>query len=511
MLSLIEIFILNKRLMFYLMFISFFLYSLNAQEKNDFYISNSGSRPSLAIDSQGRVYVTWQNWGDAIYLKQYNQSGNQISDSLKFPYTNASETPRLAIDNENVGIVWNDRLSTIQDFYKTFITGDIFKSGSTSDSVDFIFVDDIYANYYRQNPDITFLTDTIVVVVWNGNGDSTVSQQGIYAQISTANGDGLGKNILINAHIGSQINSYGPRVFHHKGDNYFVVSWVDNSLGHNALYARKFDTSRVALGPSILVSNDSSMIDMFYYSAAQDENGNIVFLWIADKGKKSQMEWRWYSDSLFSLTNVEQLTPLDTLFDSGNSIDISVDQDGKSIAVWEQRTSTKNRYVIVGQRYGSDKEPIGNNFIISLDDTTSSELYPKVKICSENLCFIWQTGSSGIKGRFGTFDSVTLAPAMRVREIPSKIFSLDPNYPNPFNPSTIISFKLYVVGNVELTIYTTLGKKINVLLKDNLKQGYYSYMWNGENSCGDKLPSGVYFAQLKVGGYVKTQKLLLVK
>ncbi len=85
-------------------------------------------------------------------------------------------------------------------------------------------------------------------------------------------------------------------------------------------------------------------------------------------------------------------------------------------------------------------------------------------------------------------------------------YALDANYPNPFNPTTIISYQLPVAGIVRLTVYDILGKEVAMLVDENKKPGYYQVSFDGSG-----LASGVYIYRLQAGSFVQTRKLCLVK
>jgi photosystem II stability/assembly factor-like uncharacterized protein len=80
------------------------------------------------------------------------------------------------------------------------------------------------------------------------------------------------------------------------------------------------------------------------------------------------------------------------------------------------------------------------------------------------------------------------------------------NYPNPFNPSTEISFELFSPSFVRLTIYDILGREISVLVNKELNPAAYKFKWNGRNHS-----SGIYFYRLETNGFTQTKKMLLVK
>ncbi len=89
--------------------------------------------------------------------------------------------------------------------------------------------------------------------------------------------------------------------------------------------------------------------------------------------------------------------------------------------------------------------------------------------------------------------------------VPSK-FELKQNYPNPFNPVTEIVFSLPNSDYVNLTVYDILGKRVSVLVDDYTKAGEHKVSFNAGS-----LTSGVYFAKLSSGSFVKTIKMCLLK
>ena len=87
-----------------------------------------------------------------------------------------------------------------------------------------------------------------------------------------------------------------------------------------------------------------------------------------------------------------------------------------------------------------------------------------------------------------------------------KGFSLEQNYPNPFNPSTTIRYTVPQQGQVNLTIYNSLGQEIKKLVSEEKRKGNYEVVFNASN-----LPSGIYFYKLQTGSFVETKKMMLVK
>jgi hypothetical protein len=90
-------------------------------------------------------------------------------------------------------------------------------------------------------------------------------------------------------------------------------------------------------------------------------------------------------------------------------------------------------------------------------------------------------------------------------------FELHQNHPNPFNPSTTISYSLAKPELVTLTIYSITGQKVRTLADDVKGAGTHSVLWDGFNEDGKLMSSGVYFYVLKSASMVETKKMLLIR
>jgi FlgD Ig-like domain/FG-GAP-like repeat len=109
-----------------------------------------------------------------------------------------------------------------------------------------------------------------------------------------------------------------------------------------------------------------------------------------------------------------------------------------------------------------------------------------------------------------------------VKEINNSIpdeFNLYQNYPNPFNPSTTIRFSIPQEAKVNIKVYDVLGKEITQLLNETRRSGEYEISWNGTDSKGNLVPSGIYFITMfanpglpgEADSFQKTIKAMLIK
>jgi|GEM_PF-3118909 len=124
---------------------------------------------------------------------------------------------------------------------------------------------------------------------------------------------------------------------------------------------------------------------------------------------------------------------------------------------------------------------------------------------------IWAyTGSPGTYG-------ILWESGVPVQVLPEE-YNLAQNYPNPFNPTTMIEYALPDVLNdrngmqiVRLDIYNILGLRVRTLVNKAQKPGMYQVRWDGTNSHGTQMASGIYFYRLQAGKFVKANKMVLIR
>jgi hypothetical protein len=93
----------------------------------------------------------------------------------------------------------------------------------------------------------------------------------------------------------------------------------------------------------------------------------------------------------------------------------------------------------------------------------------------------------------------------------SKLFKLGQNFPNPFNPTTRIAYRLDKAAQVRLSVYDITGREVNRLVDKYQSVGEYNIEWNSSTNNGQKLASGMYIARLSVDNENISRKMLLTK
>ncbi|MCG3118631.1 MAG: hypothetical protein ALAOOOJD_00871 [bacterium] len=164
----------------------------------------------------------------------------------------------------------------------------------------------------------------------------------------------------------------------------------------------------------------------------------------------------------------------------------------------------------VGQVYkfgirGGDNEGgqggFGNNHVANIDDNGSTfTIYTQFGSINPAYYDAWD------------FDKrkPTTAVKDQPREIPAT-YVLEQNYPNPFNPETQIRYGIPKRTNVALRIYNLFGQVVATLVEGEQTAGTHIVTWNGLNSAGARVSSGIYFYKLETKDFMQVRKLLLAK
>ncbi len=145
---------------------------------------------------------------------------------------------------------------------------------------------------------------------------------------------------------------------------------------------------------------------------------------------------------------------------------------------------------------GSESAPLGASVSFDLQNVTAND---------ENgnpITFTVEPGDPLITDVEEESETTTATP---------ESFKLSQNYPNPFNPETRISYELSEQTKVVLKVMNLLGQEIRRLVDEEKPAGFYEVTWNGKDSYGRRVASGVYLYRLESKGLVQTRKMLLLR
>ncbi len=103
------------------------------------------------------------------------------------------------------------------------------------------------------------------------------------------------------------------------------------------------------------------------------------------------------------------------------------------------------------------------------------------------------------------------ATAIEGLDVSPLVTDLAPNYPNPFNEGTRITYSLSEGGPVQIAIYSLLGQRIRTLVDEVQSPGFYHVAWNGRDNRGRPLASGNYLFRLTTSEDILARKLTILR
>ena len=162
--------------------------------------------------------------------------------------------------------------------------------------------------------------------------------------------------------------------------------------------------------------------------------------------------------------------------------------------------------------------PVGDGPIALCSERYQQD-YVRVAVLGNRALVAWADDRAGIinseeawTGIWGNMVTSAFTAADDPQLAPVSHPTLTGNYPNPFNPSTSISFSLPASGPVSLGVYNLKGQLVKILLSDaELASGPHSVIWDGTDARGQMVSSGLYFCRLSTARHTSTRKMLLAK
>jgi len=467
--------------------------------------------PAIAIAQNGNFVVAWQDYryGDPnIYARVYTFDGTPLTENFPVVADSLSQKfiyPDVAMDSVgNFIVAWMNNPNLLHN--------DIFIKRFSPDG-------NPISTYIQTNSDsfnIPFeLNGLSVAMASNGNFVLTWNEQQepdpirIKAQLFDQNGNQITNVFQVNSEINSNVVAYPDVAMDRTGN--FAISWLKLYQNQYFVCVKLFSSNGIPISPEIVVNEDSTHT-ILISRIGMNRNGEFVIAWYQ------------YNDSLASfLLKAQRFTS------DGNKVgnNFQVGDAGTQSSSYPTRPSvsmeTNGNFLIVwriddqiaGQRYDSDGNPIGTNFLVFQAPGASHRNYPVSVLWNDRIYTTWQEKRNPHTGidvwaNILDFNTPVSISQQNSGTIPCD-YELYQNYPNPFNPSTTITYQLPHTSQVELTVFNALGKKIKTLIHTQQAAGLYQVCWDGKDQNGVPVSSGIYFYQIKTETFSKTKKMILMR
>ena len=270
-------------------------------------------------------------------------------------------------------------------------------------------------------------------------------------------------------------------------------------------YRVMLSTAKISLAPG---EKDSLVVALLAgegLSGVQSAAKSAAEFW-ADHISPSPFDLVYpYDDTTIVLTRANFL---DTLYFAW---DQSVDTGGDEVTYRRELTGNLQEYIrfIVP----SDKETTTNMYKIPYHHIEHYMHTGGYEVISGTWTIIATDGKYDVYAENGPFTLTIDGSKLEIgdNDLIPETFALHTNYPNPFNPTTTISYDLPEQAQVTLGIYDLLGKQIKTLVKQSQDAGNKIAVWDGTDNLGRQVSAGVYLYQIQAGEFSQTRKMLLLK
>jgi len=251
------------------------------------------------------------------------------------------------------------------------------------------------------------------------------------------------------------------------------------------------------------------VIDTNSYIPADSITDNSHFGWRVEA--RDLNDSTSVSDTSYFYTDAFPEAPLafNTLYPPNNE----VVEDGYVTLIWENTIDpdpldSVDFSLLLSATYGEPENV--DTISIGIDTAYTFQTYTGIS-------YYWKIVASDGDG-MSTYSnngdwSQFLTPDLSVLNVSliPEVFALHPATPNPFNPTTSIRYDLPEDAYVRITIYDLLGRQIINLVNTDVTAGYRSALWNGTDTYGKPVSSGMYIYQIQAGSFVQSKKMVLLK
>jgi len=174
---------------------------------------------------------------------------------------------------------------------------------------------------------------------------------------------------------------------------------------------------------------------------------------------------------------------------------------GRVTLNWATATETNNQMFEIERRI-EDGQFATIGYVEGYGTTTETNTYQYI----DNISDLQATSLSYRLKQIDFDGSYEYSDVVEVTNLAPTDFALHQNFPNPYNPTTTITYSLPIKSQVDLVIYNTLGESVTQLVNEEKEAGNYEVKFDAT-----ALPSGIYFYRLQAGSYNQTKKMILLK
>jgi hypothetical protein len=439
--------------------------------------------PSIALDNFGNFIITWIDlrfgssyrsivWSSPnIFAQRYNSSGIPLGPNVRINdilgSTELSPLTMAVSGSSKHVIAWEDNRNGCHAIYAQRYDSACAPLGCNFE----VSACDGYT--YLQFPAVVMNKLGSFVITWQVFGFYYHYGYFYYilAQRFDSSGTAVGSSFRVDAGVGCAWSS-PPAIAMDKLGN-FVITWES---GSSDIYALRYDSSGTSLGATFKVNTSDGWTDQHNPSIAMDTLGNYVITWEDEVNGNFDIYAQRYDTSGSSLGSNFKVNADVGTAPQQNPV-ISMDYAGHFIIVWEDYRNGLSKPTLYAQRYTSNGNPIGNNYLVpNCQYADFAQRYPAVRSNSSNIYFVWMDNRRAkgwdIYAKVVDWSWSKIEEEQQVVNLPNS-FELFQNHPNPFNPTTVIRYTIssHNLTHTNITIYNILGQKVRTLVDESKSAG----------------------------------------
>ena len=449
------------------------------------YTSRNNARSVVAIDDT--VHVVWFDDREEDYQIYYKRSiDGGLTWEADIRLTEAPEDskyPSVAVSGPNVHVIWQDnRDGDYQIYYKRSTDGGV--TWETDTRLTYVSANTWYSS-------VASLNNT-VHAVWYDSRDGNTE---IYYKRSPDGGLTWEPDIrLTNDQATSRRASIAL-----SETNVHVVWEDDRDEDYYQIYYKRSPDGGATWETDTRLTNT---LDDTYYPCIAVSGSIVHVVWYDNRDGDREIYYKRSNDAGITWETDVRLTN-----DPASSNYPSVTVSGSNVhLVWRDTRVGDNevyykRSIDEGTTWGPDER---------LTYNPANLKYPCVAISNSTVHVVWQDirdGNWEIYYKHNPTGSVGIDDH---GSLPINLTYLQVT-PNPFNLSTTIHYYLPESSDMVIRIYNVKGQLVKTLEKDKMEAGIHYAVWNGRDSSGNRVSSGIYFYKLKSNRYEKIKKMILIK
>ncbi|MBN1407101.1 MAG: lamin tail domain-containing protein [Calditrichaceae bacterium] len=322
------------------------------------------------------------------------------------------------------------------------------------------------------------------------------------------------------------IPAYGILVLGRNADQSAFETFWGVSFGANSIYVNSGNSAPQLNGEEVYLFEDPLGINVDpatddEYSSQAISSGNRVYR-VSTGNTLSDWVMNPESNATPGSLEGDQALPVELTSFTANAGNNSVTLNWTTASESENLGYSIMRGMAKDGNYEEIDSYVNNKSLKGAGNSSTSLSYKFVDNSVMNEITYWyklvDVDFNGVRTEHGPIYATPRADEVEANPVDGNIplaFGLAQNFPNPFNPSTTISFDIPKLNdgimNAKLVVYDMLGQKVKTLLSSTVEAGHFEMNWDGRNDLNQVVPSGIYIYQFQSELFNASKKMVLMR